>query len=92
MEEIGHGLSIGWADDTSLRIGECYSGEDCYGAPVVDSNPVDNTPENIDINRLDETIWSVMSRDPIVRYDYITPFSIEEIQTVDLKEIPSIDD
>ncbi|ACV12815.1 hypothetical protein Huta_2654 [Halorhabdus utahensis DSM 12940] len=84
MEEIGHGLGAGTADDHTLRIGECYSGGTCYtGADQ------DQTPENV--TRYNDGKWPVMGD---ARYvgPQRTAFSIEELLTIDFNDIPSVDE
>ena len=86
MEEIGHGLSVGWADDQAVRVGECYSGGRCYGP----GPGTDQTPEAVEVDTNGE--WSVMAGRPKTFGSSRTAFSIEELMTVDMADIPSVDD
>ncbi|WP_159076988.1 VWA domain-containing protein [Halococcoides cellulosivorans] len=92
MEEIGHGLSAGWLDDKLLKIGECYSGDFCYGIGPggrVTGGGDDLTVEAIEGSKNGD--WPVMGR-----ADYFgserTAFSIEELVTIDFKGIPTKDE
>jgi hypothetical protein len=86
MEEFGHALGAGYADDQALRVGERYSGGRCYGP----GPGTDQTPEYATAERNGE--WSVMSLDPDRFGTYRTAFSIEELSTSDFEDIPSVDD
>ena len=87
MEEIGHGLSVGWADDQAVRVGECYSGGTCYGP----GPGTDQTPEAVAGNP--EGQWPVMGEAKYIGHRTSrTAFSIEELSTIDLEDIPSVDD
>lgn len=85
MEEIGHGLGAGYADDQLLGIGECYSGGTCYGP----QDGEDRTPEAVAIGRQGE--WPIMGEANHINGSR-TAFSIEELSTVDFQDIPSVDD
>ena len=73
-------LAAGTADDHTLKIGECYSGGDCYGW----GPGQDQTPENV--TRYNNGKWPVMGD---ARYvgPHRTAFSIEELLTVDFNDI-----
>jgi hypothetical protein len=102
MHELGHALSIGWADDAPIPIASVISGEQAYEVYSGSDNSnlaggVDETPENVAINGPPIADWSVMARgtgeDAGIGTE--TPrlvFSIEEVSTVDLNHIPSKND
>jgi len=94
MEEIGHGLGAGTADDEQLRIGECYSGLDCpYGIDgngIIQDGDPEPTPENV-TQYPNQPEWPVMGRAFYIDGNR-TAFSIEELLTADFKEVPSVDD
>jgi len=93
MHEIGHALSAGWIDDKEFvyidHARECYSGESCV------LRGADSTPENV--NEGDS--WSRMSRTGF-SYALVRPksnqprfaFSIEEASTIDLENLPKVND
>jgi len=101
MHEIGHALSIGWADDAPLPgIGsvhgehayEVYSGND--GSSI--AGGVDETPEYLAVDGpVARDHQSIMARGYAVNprgAETETPrlvFSIQELSTVDLNQIPS---
>ena len=103
MHELGHALSIGWADDKGPgHVLEYYSGQDCIeqgvSTPVLDigidvGGGSDESPEFVSLSPETE-IWSIMSRtDDEARFDRgRLVFSIEEIRTIDYIFIPSIDE
>ncbi|NHN64690.1 hypothetical protein G9463_15480 [Haloarcula sp. JP-Z28] len=92
MEEVGHTLGAGTADDKILGVGECYSGGSCYGfGPMgsVTGGGEDTTPERI--RRNGDTEWPVMG-DADYYGNARTAFSIEEISTIDFNDTPTIDE
>lgn len=94
--ELGHGLSIGWADDKGApglpHVAECYSGQDCVGQMGVGGGR-DETLERVLLPGQSRPVevWSIMSRtdqpDAIGRLRFL--FSIEELSTVDFEDIPA---
>ncbi|PSP83726.1 hypothetical protein BRC96_07875 [Halobacteriales archaeon QS_6_64_34] len=86
MEELGHGLGAGYADDQAFQVGECYSGGTCYG-PGPGS---DQTPEAVSGSTFGG--WSVMAERPELFGLDRTAFSIEELTTLDFEDIPSVED
>jgi len=93
MHELGHALSIGWADDEQAALGECYSGTDCpYGVGKEGgkiNREFEPTPEYV--SSFNRANWPVMGDARYVNNER-TAISIEEITTVDLTEIPTADD
>ncbi|GGK83709.1 hypothetical protein GCM10009067_39810 [Haloarcula sebkhae] len=88
MHEMGHVLGAGTADDNAARIGECYSGRDC----VIDTSitgGVDKTPERVSIFGGPE--WPVMGDSRYIDTAR-AGFSIEELSTIDMEDLPSTDD
>jgi len=104
MHELGHALSIGWADDRPIPILGSGVGEQAFEVYSGNTNPtitggIDATPERVIVNPpTTDRGWSVMSRgtaDQLPTTGTISPrlgFSIEEVSTVDFEEIPSISD
>jgi hypothetical protein len=88
MEEIGHTLGTGYADDKVGAIAECYSGGDCYGYGI--GGGIDPTPERVRFRQGLSNNWSVMAEDP-QRIDGFYAFSVEEMSTIDLDNVPSRD-
>ncbi|QLH81751.1 hypothetical protein HZS54_08975 [Halosimplex pelagicum] len=86
MEEIGHTLGAGYADDKVGKIAECYSGGDCYGIGI--GGGTDQTPEQIRFGKTASDEWSVMATSPR-SIDGFYAFSVEEISTIDTDDIPS---
>jgi hypothetical protein len=96
MHEIGHALSVGWADDKPIptlpdQIGpkafEVYS-----GIETDDAGGIDESPEPIESG---EQEWSIMMSGRATRFDGgqsphpILVLSLEEIATIDLEDVPS---
>ncbi|WP_008527821.1 hypothetical protein [Halorhabdus tiamatea] len=96
MHELGHALSIGWLHDKGDgHIAECYSGSDCVNGSIAGVKLVgggeDETPEYI--SGFDEPEWSIMTDGySAAMMGRRLAYSIEELTTVDLKDVPSIDD
>ena len=88
MEEIGHTLGAGYADDKVGAIAECYSGGDCYGYVI--GGGTDPTPERIRFTGAISDDWSVMAAEPR-RIDGTYAFSVEEVLTIDTENVPSRD-
>ncbi|WP_415380444.1 hypothetical protein [Halosimplex sp. TS25] len=88
MEEVGHTLGTGYADDKVGAIAECYSGGDCYGIGI--GGGTDQTPERVRFGQTTSDEWSVMATGPR-SIDGFYAFSIEEISTIDTDDIPTRD-
>lgn len=94
LHELGHALSIGWADDKGPgHVAECYSGEFCQEGSLVGlkvGGGNDPTPENI---AGQDQVWSIMSGSQAERSagNYLA-YSIEEMSTADIEDVPSRDD
>jgi len=95
LHEVGHGLSIGWLDDKGPgHVDECYSGSRCVGRSIAGidvGGGTDETPEEVGVGRTD---WSIMT-DGTTMEDFGNnrfAFSIEEISTVDIEDVPSRND
>ena len=93
MHEVGHALSIGYLDDRDKyhifpNVVECYSGQDC-----VEDGTYDSTPEEIILpNRGATDVWSIMAGSPKSIRNSRFAFSIEEVATVDVEDIPTVKD
>lgn len=97
MHELGHALRSGWAEEKSApllpHVAECYSGEDCIGAFGVVGGGEDETLEWVLLPGTSQSVrrWSIMGRtdrpDPINMNRFV--YSIEELSTVDFKDIPT---
>ena len=99
MHELGHSLGVGWLDDKGPgHIAECYSGDFCVGQFGVGGGD-DETPETVDLapnnpNSGTTNQWSIMSTtgrpNTVVTVYY--GFSLEELMTIDFRDIPSTND
>lgn len=104
MHELGHALSIGWADDAPIPYIGSLSGDQAYEVYSGNDNSditggVDETPESGVVNGPPASDdWSIMARGPADDAGGVTAetprliFSIEELSTVDTESVPSVSD
>jgi hypothetical protein len=90
VEEIGHTLSADLFYEKSLgHIAECYSGDFCVGQFGVGGGD-DETPETVDLAPNNPNMSTTGSPNTVVTVHY--GFSLEELMTIDFRDIPSTND